>query len=634
MTEQQLREMEIFRQRDQDPKRQPNEQLEEELRVRLTVAAEAEPGKHELRLLTENAMSNPIWLHVGAWTEMREVEPNDTAPQEFTGQLPIVVNGQIMPGDRDAFSFTAHKGERLVIVAAARDVIPFLADAVPGWFQATIRLMDSQGNEVAFADSFQYRQDPVIYFEVPQDGRYTVEIRDTLYRGREDFVYRITIGEIPFVTSIFPLGAARNSRATIELDGWNLSETKLDITTTNSRQFRPIRWFSVSQSAGVAVRFPLRIDRLQEVFDQEANDDVEHAQLVPQRTIINGRIDRPGDQDVFLISGGGRLAAEVRARRHGSPLDSMLMLTDRRGKEIAFNDDHEDKTEGLATHHADSHLVARLPSSGGYLHVSDTQGNGGKDFVYRLYLRSPEQDFALRVTPSSIIARAGAVVPITVHALRQDDFNEDIELALVSPPPGFWISGGVLPGESERVQMTLTMPPEPPEGPVVLEMVGRARRAKNSKTFITRPVVPAERMMQAFIWYHLVPVEDWTVVVSGTPRSKPPFDVLVAGPRIPLRRDGDVFLPVRPHNRDFSADEIQLELVEPEGVSAEVVSDGRGRFAVKLSTDAEKVERGLRGNLLLHAFRETTPAATEANPNPKPRRTDYGYFPAAPFEAQ
>ena len=27
-----------------------------------------------------------------------------------------------------------------------------------------------------------------------------------IYRGREDFVYRITIGELPFVTSIFPLG--------------------------------------------------------------------------------------------------------------------------------------------------------------------------------------------------------------------------------------------------------------------------------------------------------------------------------------------------------------------------------------------------------------------------------------------
>ncbi len=631
LTERQLREMEIYRQRDQDSKRQPNEQLEEELTVRLTVAADAKPGKYELRLVTETAMSNPFWLHVGTWAERRETEPNDTTAQEISGQLPIVINGQIMPGDRDSFSFTANEGQCLVISAAAREVIPFLADAVPGWFQATMKLTDETGKQVAFADSFHFRQDPVIYFEVPRDGRYTVEIRDTLFRGREDFVYRITIGEIPFVTSIFPLGAARNSRATIELTGWNLSQTQLDIKTTSARQFRPVRWYSVPQSDGAAVRFPLRIDRLQEVMDEEPNEDVAEAQRVNLRTVINGRIDRPGDHDVFFISGGGRLAAEVRARRHGSPLDSMLTLTDRRGREIAFNDDYEDKSEGLATHHADSRLIARIPSTGAYLHLSDAQGNGGKQFVYRLYLRAPEQDFELRVTPSSIIARPGAVVPINVYALRQDDFKEDIQLALIDPPAEFRLAGGILPGNAEHVQVTLTMPDKAPEGPVVLEMAGRAKR-KGGRTFITKPAIPAENMMQAFIWYHLVPVEDWQVVVSGSRSRRPAFDIVYNRTRIPLRRGGDVFIPVRPHNQNLVVDEIKLELDEPKGISAQLLSDRMGRYALKLTTDADEVEAGLRGNLLFQVFRETTPAPTKANPQPQPRRTAYGYLPAVPFE--
>ena len=126
----------------------------------------------------------------------------------------------------------------------------------------------------------------------------------------------------------------------------------------------------------------------------------------------------------------------------------------------------------------------------------------------------------------------------------------------------------------------------------------------------------------------------WTVVVSGSPRSKPPFDIVFNGPRVPLPRGGDVFIPVRPHHQNFVADEIRLELAEPEGILAEVVGDGMGRYALKLSADADadKVESGLRGNLLLHAFRETTPAPTKAKPQPKPRRRDYGYFPAVPFE--
>jgi len=48
---------------------------------------------------------------------------------------------------------------------------------------------------------------------------------------------------------------------------------------------------------------------------------------------------------------------EVFARRLNSPLDSILQLTDAQGKQIAANDDYEDKGYGLTTHHADSRSV-------------------------------------------------------------------------------------------------------------------------------------------------------------------------------------------------------------------------------------------------------------------------------------
>ena len=118
----------------------------------------------------------------------------------------MVLNGQIMPGDVDRFAFKARKGKRLVAAASARDLIPYLADAVPGWFQAALTLYDPNGNEVAYADDYRFRPDPVLFYEVPADGQYVLEIQDAIYRGREDFVYRITLGELPFVTGIFPLG--------------------------------------------------------------------------------------------------------------------------------------------------------------------------------------------------------------------------------------------------------------------------------------------------------------------------------------------------------------------------------------------------------------------------------------------
>ena len=102
--------------------------------------------------------------------------------------------------------------------------MPYLADAVPGWFQAVLTLYDAAGKEVAYDDDFRFHPDPVLHYVVPNDGEYTVEIKDALYRGREDFVYRISIGELPFVTGIFPLGGKAGARTSVELSGWNLPD--------------------------------------------------------------------------------------------------------------------------------------------------------------------------------------------------------------------------------------------------------------------------------------------------------------------------------------------------------------------------------------------------------------------------
>jgi len=96
-----------------------------------------------------------------------------------------------------------------------------------------VALYDAKGKELAYDDHYRFRPDPVISCEIPNDGQYTVEVRDSIYRGREDFVYRISIGELPFVTSIFPMGGPADGRTTVELKGWNLPVTTLTVEGTN-----------------------------------------------------------------------------------------------------------------------------------------------------------------------------------------------------------------------------------------------------------------------------------------------------------------------------------------------------------------------------------------------------------------
>ena len=94
------------------------------------------------------------------------------------------------------------------------------------------------------------------------------------------------------------------------------------------------------------------------MLEKEPNNRQENAQRVTLPVIVNGRIDRPGDWDVFRFDGraGEEIVAEVSARRLNSPLDSLLRLTDAAGRELAVNDDAEDKGAALLTHQADSRL--------------------------------------------------------------------------------------------------------------------------------------------------------------------------------------------------------------------------------------------------------------------------------------
>ncbi len=633
ITDDQLKEMEVYRERDADPKRQPNNQIIEELTLKITIAEDAPMGKREMRLITPTGMSNPVWFFIDQWEERKETEPNDDQPDPVVGStLPVVVNGQIMPGDVDRFSFQARKGMRLVFNTAARDLMPYLADAVPGWFQAVLVLYDGSGQQLAYAGAYHYRQDPVIYYEIPEDGEYIFEIHDSIYRGREDFVYRITVGELPFVTGIFPLGGRAGTDVSVKLQGWNLAETDLNVRASFNRN-RPVRWYTIPQNDKVDIRFPLRIDMITEVFDEESNDTRETAQEVTMPCVVNGRIDRPDDRDVFRFDGYGVLEAEVFARRAGSPVDSSLTLTDADGKELGFNDDYKDEAQPLLTHHADSHLKVGLLGKGPfYLHLADAQRKGGEDFIYRLYIRRPQPDFDLRVIPSCIIARPGANMPITAHAIRRGDYDGEVDLALVEPPEGFATTGAKIPAGENKVQMTLAIPASAPTGHVLLEMDGASASGRRQRKF-TRPVIPAESMMQAFLWTQIVPAEQWTIIVTGKPVSKMPL--ALPTDVIPLKLGESTTILGALAGKNYRADEMKAELHNPpKGISIKSVAPKDGAVAVELTTDAELTRPGMTGNLIFEVFRQWTPLPTETSPKPKERRHSYGYLPAIPFAVE
>lgn len=619
-----------MRQQRNDPKRQQNVQLSETVIVKIEIAADALNGPREIRLLKPSGASNPLPFCVGQLPEQVNVNSVDKPVDPVTHvTLPTVINGQILPGRTDQFSFQATKGMHLVISAQGRDLIPYLADAVPGWFQPALTLYDASGSEVAFADHFYFNTDPVLFYDVPETGNYRLEVKDLLYRGREDFVYRITMGEIRFVKDIFPLGGRANSLVNVTVSGWNLQGTTTTVMPPNVEGIYPI----TELSNGLVTRSVLFADEpMAQYSEVEPNNDLEHAQRVPLPLVINGRIDAPGDVDVFsfFCRAGDNVVAEVYARRLNSPLDSWLRVTDAAGHQIAFNDDCEDKGSGLLTHVADSYLKFTAPTDGlYYVHLGDAQGAGGPEYAYRLRISAPMPDFALYVTPSAINGRAGFNVPVTIHVVRKDGFSGDISLRIKEAPPGFVLDGGKISAGQDSVRATLAFPQSMTGKPLNLVLEGNATiEGKN----VVHTVKPAEDMIQAFFYHHLVPTDDLIAMAPAAQFGRAPIKI-VNPPPMKLRA-GDSAQIVLSQNghAPFVVTETRLQLNNPpDGISIASIFPSANGTSISFKTDAAKVKRGLKGNLIVEAFAEKIMPAVDGKP-PEKKSWSIGFLPAIPFE--
>ncbi|MEW6250382.1 MAG: PPC domain-containing protein, partial [Planctomycetota bacterium] len=623
-------------------KRQPNTQIAEAVLLEITLDPNAAPGDRELRLQTRSGLTNPLKFQVGHWPEAREVESNDPGggwdflPEEPPLALPAVVNGQVMPGDVDRIRFQARQGQKLVVEVWARRLVPYLADAVPGWFQATVALYDAQGKEIAFADDYRFEPDPVLCYEIPADGAYDLEIRDAIYRGREDFVYRIALGERPFITHMYPLGCHTGAGRYAVVGGWNLWSERLFLEAKSVGA--GLHETELKTNRRLSNRVTYAVDALPDSLEAESNDTPAEAQSVTLPRIVNGRVERPGDMDLFSFEGraGQELVVEVVARRLRSPLDAVVRVLDAAGHVLAWNDDAQHKegdlypAGGLLTHEADSYLRAQLPADGVYyVQVADAQSQGGAAYGYRLRISLPQPDFELRMTPASVNVRAGLATPIWVYALRKDGFDGAIEITVEDDLSGFRLDGARIPAGRDRVRMTLTAPPErPPEEPVALKLAGHARVGRKT---VSRPVVPAEDMMQAFLYRHLVPAQELMVAVLG--RGGPRRIALTEQDpvRIPAGGTTEVHVRLPGGARALS---FNLELSEPPpGVTLEKVTQAADGPVLLLRADEKLAKPGYADNLIVEVFTEAGRRQRgQAAPGQPAARMSVGCLPAIPIE--
>jgi hypothetical protein len=337
-------------------------------------------------------------------------------------------------------------------------------------------------------------------------------------------------------------------------------------------------------------------------------------------------------------------------------------LTDASGNVLEWNDDYVLETEylykdamGLLTHHADSYLMAELPKNGTYyVHLADSQHHGGEAYGYRLRIAPAQGDFTLCVTPSSLSLRAGEITPITVHALRKDGFDGEIEVTLkdatmistksemgAGPPDvrrvNFGLNGGWIPAGCDRVRMTLTAPSKAPDQPVALQLEGSARIGGQT---VRHSAIPTDDVMQAFLYRHLVPTQELLVAIQKTRWGMPAVELAGQSPiRIPA--GGSAAVQFKAGKRANFKD-VQLVLNEPpEGLTLYDVTVVPEGLAFRLKADKDKMQCGFADNLIVEAFRENAPkqkngpqkaGMVPAGPQIRNAVIRLGVLPAIPIE--
>lgn len=574
------------------------------VKAALEIAPNAEPSQRDLRVITPGGVTNRLRFFVGELPELNETEPNTERTQaQKLETLPVVVNGQVLERDRDYYRFTAKAGQVVVIRLEGRRVLPYLPDTVPGFLDACLTLFDAGGKVVGAADRFRFDPDPLLIYPVPQDGEYTLEVTDVLYRGRADFVYRLTIGVVPFLTHVFPLGAQRNTTAQVALFGANLSAPNLSFPVpADAPPVRPVALPGVLNLNPL----PFAAGDYPEVGETEPNDAQPQANRVNVPVTVNGRIQKPGDMDHFLFQAQANqvLVMEVFARRLDSPLDAHLSLRNTQGGQLAEADEYQDPLTPLVMHHADARLVYTFPAAGDYvLRIRDMEAAGGEEYGYRLVIAPPKPDFFLYTMPDNPRTGKGETAVISVKAIRLDGFGGEINLAVQDLPPGFSASDAVIPAGQDEAKLTITAAPDAPVGPVAPSILGTATPAKDP---VTRKVLGGEDVMQAFSYHHTVFTQEFLLAVI-----EPAGFALSVGlaPKqvLEVKPGTEVPVTVKAMRRDPAKGPIELSAVgPPAGITVKPATIPADKDETQVVLVVPKqAPVGLRTNILLSGILKT-----------------------------
>jgi len=150
--------------------------------------------------------------------------------------------------------------------------------------------------------------------------------------------------------------------------------------------------------------------------ESEPNNTIAQAQQIMSTTVISGTIDPAGDVDYYTFTGskGDLVTALVDVTAASSSFVSALTLQTADGTILAASTG--------TTDNCDSFLQFILPADGAYyLSVTDSRGQGGDGYAYRLNLVLPASSPTIAaIIPSALALRSVYPLTLTIQGSHLD----------------------------------------------------------------------------------------------------------------------------------------------------------------------------------------------------------------------
>ena len=395
-------------------------------KFKVTIAAGVPPGLYEVRAAGYFGVTNARRFAVGDRDEIAEKEPNNDAATAQEPPLGAVINGTCDVQGFDCFKVQAKKGQRYLAECQAL--------RLDSRAQVVLTLIDPSGRELRRMAGTRTR-DALLDFTADQDGAYVIKANDLLYRGGDEFFYRLTIGTGPWIDYVDPpvLKPGADNAVTvygrnlpggtpaegIEIDGRPIEKLAVTIKAPPTGELatetllRPgdasAELVSWRLGGSNAVRLLLSEETI--VREKEPNDSPDKAQAITAPAVVVGRFDVRGDRDwyVFEAKKGEKLWIDVVSQRLGLPVDPQIVIQQAEAsKDLQEVDDlasplpvmPNNVEKRYRAHSDDPALVFTAPADGKYrIMVRDqfSSNQGDPRFFYAMTVRAPKPSFSLEI---------------------------------------------------------------------------------------------------------------------------------------------------------------------------------------------------------------------------------------------